>query len=281
MPLSNKRLVEQGLLWRRGLVTLRRCRRGLIAYFSTDAFIGGCLSAYGEISENDFAVLRHLIGPGDVVIDAGSNIGVHSLFFSQRVGPKGQVFAFEPQAAIYRLLQSNLTLNGIENVQASKLALGRERGELQFGRPDYRKVGNFGGFSLKDFPAGSGIKVIPLDDLNLPRVDFIKADVEGMEGELLAGATKTIARHRPLLWLECDRPGSPQRLLQQMEPFGYRFAQLAFASARKRNFYRETRDIFFERFGRHVGTKELIGIPAERPWPAVLQNLPEGVRRLA
>ena len=38
----------------------------------------------------------HFIRPGDVCIDAGANIGYHTIFMSQLVGPTGLVLAFEP-----------------------------------------------------------------------------------------------------------------------------------------------------------------------------------------
>ena len=44
--------------------------------------------------------------------------------------------------------------------------------------------------------------VISIDSMSLPRVDFIKIDVEGMEEEVLAGATNTIARSKPIMLIE-------------------------------------------------------------------------------
>jgi hypothetical protein len=38
--------------------------------------------------------------------------------------------------------------------------------------------------------------------MGLPRLDFLKIDVEGMEMEVLAGAKGMIARHRPWCWVE-------------------------------------------------------------------------------
>ena len=46
------------------------------------------------------------------------------------------------------------------------------------------------------------IRKVTLDEFDLPRVDFIKLDVEGMELEALEGADKTIKRSRPILLVE-------------------------------------------------------------------------------
>jgi FkbM family methyltransferase len=43
----------------------------------------------------------------------------------------------------------------------------------------------------------TSIPVITIDSLQLPRVDFIKVDIEGVEAQAIRGASKTVARHRP------------------------------------------------------------------------------------
>ena len=46
------------------------------------------------------------------------------------------------------------------------------------------------------------VQAIAIDTLKLPRIDFIKIDVEGMELDALAGATESIAQHRPVVLVE-------------------------------------------------------------------------------
>ena len=46
------------------------------------------------------------------------------------------------------------------------------------------------------------VSAISLDAFNFPRLDLIKMDVEGMELEALAGATKSIQLHRPMMLIE-------------------------------------------------------------------------------
>lgn len=41
-----------------------------------------------------------------------------------------------------------------------------------------------------------------VDSLGLPRLDWIKMDIEGAEVEALKGAMKTLSRYRPTLWIE-------------------------------------------------------------------------------
>ena len=46
------------------------------------------------------------------------------------------------------------------------------------------------------------VRKIALDEFNLPRVDLIKIDVEGMEMEVLAGAARSIERYHPVMLIE-------------------------------------------------------------------------------
>ena len=61
-------------------------------------------------------LLLSQLGPGNVVLDLGGNIGYYTLLFARRVGPSGKVFAFEPDPDNFALLQENIESNGYENV---------------------------------------------------------------------------------------------------------------------------------------------------------------------
>ena len=61
-----------------------------------------------------------------------------------------------------------------------------------------------------------------LDAFQLERVDFIKLDVEGFESKVLAGAIDTIARCRPIMYIENDRAEKSAELIQRCFDMGYR-----------------------------------------------------------
>ena len=48
----------------------------------------------------------------------------------------------------------------------------------------------------------ASLQAVSLDALNLPRIDFIKLDIEGMEMEALDGSEKSVSRHRPVILVE-------------------------------------------------------------------------------
>ena len=73
--------------------------------------------------------------PGMTVADIGAQSGFYTLLLSRRVGAKGQVIAFEPLPANYRLLEENLRLNNIENVIVRREAVADRTGALNFQFP--------------------------------------------------------------------------------------------------------------------------------------------------
>ena len=152
------------------------------------------------------------VKPGDIVIDAGSWIGDFAAYASVK---GATVYAFEPTETTFELLKKTAELNG--NITPINKGLSDENTDLTL---YVNAEGNSGGNALKDkttekmIPTSS-VSTIRLDDFvrenNLPRVDFIKADIEGFERHMLAGAQETLARFAPKLALcTYHLPDDPQ-----------------------------------------------------------------------
>jgi len=69
---------------------------------------------------------------------------------------------------------------------------------------------------------GEDVPVVTLDQLAMTNVKLIKIDVEGMEVDVLAGAKATLARCRPILYVENDRADKAEALVAQVRDDGYR-----------------------------------------------------------
>lgn len=202
-------------------VAERSCRHGVMRFFRNDAFCGRALAVYGEWSEAEIRICSAFLGPGAVAVEAGSNVGAHTLGLARAVGPQGVVHAFEPQRAVFDLLRHNVEANGLSNVVLHNAGVGRTGGTLCVATPDYGRLGNFGAIAL----GGMGGDVVPIetvDGLDLPSLHLLKADVEGMEAQVLEGARRTIARHRPALFLENDREDRSPELIALVQSLGYR-----------------------------------------------------------
>jgi FkbM family methyltransferase len=206
-------------------VKLTHTRHGLMLYPAKDIFIGPCLQAYGEYCPEEGNTFRQLLRSGNVVVEAGANIGSHTVHLSRIVGPTGQVYAFEPQRRIFQILCANLALNNVANVDARQQGLGRVRDVMRISPPDVGAAANFGGITLG--AAGhEAVDVVTLDSLDLQRLDMIKGDVEGMEEAVIRGGIETIRRLRPKLYLENDAGDAELEksasLIRTVRELGYR-----------------------------------------------------------
>jgi len=141
---------------------------------------------------------------GDIVFDIGAYVGDTALWFSKAVGPQGKVYAFEPEPRNFEKLKANLERNKVTNVIPMQLALSKTEGEMQ--------VSSAAGSSvITQTGTGKSVKVTTIDkfvEANiLPRVDFIKMDVEGHESKVLEGAHETIKTFTPSLALSAYHRG--------------------------------------------------------------------------
>ena len=149
-------------------------------------------------------------GPGVVALDCGANIGTYTLEFGRAMAGWGMVLAFEPQERIFYALAGNIAINNLFNARAFNKAVGRAPGSIDIPVVDYQVPGQFGGLSLKGDGTDVGqkteertpVEVIQIDALKLGRLDLLKADVEGMEIDVLEGARETIERNRPYILAE-------------------------------------------------------------------------------
>jgi FkbM family methyltransferase len=203
---------------------VKRCRHGLMLYQPHDTVIGRSLDLYGEYSEGEVALFRHAVARGATVLDIGAHIGAHTVPLAQFTGPGGRVLAFEPQRTLYYCLCANVVLNNLANVFCHQVAVAEASGFVRVPEMDYSVEQNFGGVGLAHDYAGSPTYNVPatrIDDLQLTTCHFVKIDVEGMEQHVLQGAVETIGRHRPLLYLEDDRPEKSAALRALLNALDY------------------------------------------------------------
>lgn len=186
-----------------------------------DAYLAQALIRMGVYAPEEFATWRPYLPEGGCVVDAGANIGAHTMAFAHAVGLSGSVIAIEPQRMLHHMLCGSIALNGLLNIQAKHIALGRERSTVRIPRLDYAAPNNFGGLEIRGHADGELVGVVPLDEWKLPRLDFMKVDVEGMELEVLNGASETIKAHRPVLCIEADRPDNVEATLALLGLWDY------------------------------------------------------------
>ncbi len=74
------------------------------------------IATFGAFERDLQLALFPVLRPGDVVIDAGANIGCHTCPMAIRVAPHGRVIAIEPVDRLADRLEVNCRINGLINV---------------------------------------------------------------------------------------------------------------------------------------------------------------------
>jgi FkbM family methyltransferase len=128
---------------------------------------------------------------GDVVIDAGANLGVFSIFIAKKY-PQSTIYAFEPTPAVFQALEKNT--EPYPNIKVFNCALGDKDGEASLVEID---TINDGGANYIG-EEGTSIEMKKIDSLNIV-CNFLKMDVEGYEANILRGAAETIKRYKPIV----------------------------------------------------------------------------------
>ncbi len=168
--------------------------------------------------------VRQIVHPGNTVLDIGANFGVFTRLFSQLVGPHGSVIAFEPVPLTFRTLAAGIERYRLTNVRAVNKAVSDHAGAVSMVVPSY--AGNKGDnlYEARIVNSSASQKTlavdsVTIDSLQLPRVDFMKIDVEGHELEVLQGSRQTLERHHPALMVEVTSSRTVDFLCKEM---GYR-----------------------------------------------------------
>jgi len=138
-------------------------------------------------------VIKEIVKEGDVVVDAGANIGYYTLLLSRLVGPKGKVYAFEPGKECFDILKENVIENKAENVVLINKALSDKVEDLKFYINDKDKASS----SLLEEAKALGTEVIVKGttlDLEVKKpIDFLKMDIEGAELRALIGGPNLLS----------------------------------------------------------------------------------------
>lgn len=194
---------------------LRSCRNGLTLFNRLDWCIGASLLAYGEFSIGEQELFKAIIRPTDVVVEAGAHIGCHTVALSRMCDA---VYAFEAQRLVFQMLCANLALGECKNVQAWQAVVGKECGKAFVPCQDPALPWNTGGVQLRGVTEGEPVGMVTVDSMNLD-YNFLKADVEDMELEVVLGALESIERCRPILYLESNNNHRP--LVELVDSLGY------------------------------------------------------------
>jgi FkbM family methyltransferase len=145
------------------------------------------------------------------IIDVGANFGYFAKEFARLHNRSCAVICFEPVTYNFGILKKST--GKIKNIRIENMALSNTATTIEIKIP-IKKTGSIGPAlahmgeeTARDYISES-IPAVTLDDYirsnNIPRVDFIKIDVEGAESLVLEGAKHTLDSHRPSLFCEIN-----------------------------------------------------------------------------
>ncbi len=164
-----------------------------IALNPADPVVSGAL-ALGVYESEQTRLVCETLQPGMRVLDIGANLGYYAALFSHCVGPDGEVIAFEPEPANFGFLQRTLAANGFAQTQAVNAAVAEAPGETPLFLCEDNK-GDHRIYNALPNQAAISVPVVSVDTFlgDGVSVDFIKMDVQGAEGRVLAGMRRTLA----------------------------------------------------------------------------------------
>ncbi len=175
-----------------------------------------------EVSLLEYAASL-ISGRDGLVLDVGANIGNHSVYLGTFA--TDHLISVEPNPVVLPALRANLAANGVDATLVEK-GLGAEAGRASVVE-NAQYPDNYG---MAELATGSGtIEIVTLDSVvadwreantDVPAT-LIKIDVEGMEMEVLRGATETLARDRPDLLIEAATHTHVDALTAHLAPLGY------------------------------------------------------------
>jgi FkbM family methyltransferase len=166
------------------------------------------LEAFRAYERREMRLMRSVLRPGGVMIDAGAHVGYYALHAAAAVGPTGSVHAFEPAPANAARLRANAALNSFATLVVNETAVAATSGEARFGLVHAEGETGWSALAVPSGPQTeeTRARTVSLDDYcaaaSLARVDFVKIDVQGTEMHVLDGARGVLERHHPHVLVE-------------------------------------------------------------------------------
>lgn len=173
------------------------------------------------------------LGNGDIrgwcCWDLGAHFGIYSIALALRVGPTGQVAAFEPNPESFARLERHRRMNRLPWLKTYEAAASDKSGNanlLTHGNLDSTSTHLRYDDEIEDKNSGPiGIRTLRLDELvesgELRPPQFVKIDVEGHGHRAVLGMKGAIQASRPTLIVGFHSKDEADGVLGVLKPLGY------------------------------------------------------------
>ena len=182
-------------------IVLTKLRDGSPILVNLNDFIGRTIYYFGDYDLKVTEICRRLLRPGDTVVDVGANCGVVTIYSSRLVGPKGHIYAIEPQPDLAVLIQKSAAIGGYSQVSVHSIALSDCDGTMNLAIPE----DNSGKATLmlrNKFPYKT-IQVQTkkasdyISSLSLGLIHLMKVDAEGYEYIIIKDVLESLRERSP------------------------------------------------------------------------------------
>lgn len=215
-----------------GLARACRTRVGMLQYIGSSESARS-IAHYGEHLQPHVDVIARLVHKGNSLVEIGAGIGLHTIALASMVAPDGQLLAFEYSPILRRILRQNLTANEVRCVSVVKSTIVGE---------DANRLG--GAETNASEPADLPRGAVTVDGLQLERLHLLKVTDPALVSDTLQGATDTLWRHRPVLFLAHEARATLTTQAARVRDFGYRCWCIESPLFHEANFNRRDDDIF-------------------------------------
>ncbi|OIR07176.1 2-O-methyltransferase NoeI [mine drainage metagenome] len=184
------------------------------------------LEEQGDWFEDEIALVRKLLAPGQTALDIGANVGVYALSMAELLGPAGAVWAYEPAPAVAALLRRSAAANDYGGLTVIERAVCAAVGSARFELAENAELSRIlaaGG----ELETGIEVETTTLDaclaEWGWRSLDFVKIDAEGQEANVVRGGRRLFTELSPLVMAEY-RHGSEfnETLPDEFARLGYR-----------------------------------------------------------
>ncbi len=166
----------------------------------------------GDYESQGVSSLIRLVACDATCVDIGGHYGFYTLVLA-KLAAQGTVHTYEPVASLASSIEASLRKSDLTNASVHNVAVAATSGVEKF-----RYAAVAGGDDSMGHLAGCGVataearvhydtfeqtevRTTAIDDLGF-EPDFIKMDAEGAESAILRGATATLTRKRPRMFIE-------------------------------------------------------------------------------
>jgi FkbM family methyltransferase len=198
--------------------------------------VANAAGSFYELPELEF-VYENLPDKNIVVLDVGSNVGNHLVYFA-KIMNVAKVIPTEFHPTVIENLKKHIAINQVNNVDLSKLgyAVGKTRGKAVIEEhPAQDWCLTEVSMAAPSQAIAAPIEIVPLDELITEKVGFIKVDVQGSEMDALEGGRNLFLTSKPHALVEVTK-AHVKDFIQFVELIQYQ-AIKAFDHGRYVNFY--------------------------------------------